>query len=342
MRAQAYYDDARRLSADADETVQTADLSVQHAFTAGRHAVVWGGGLRDVRNSLHATPGAPAFLDPAERRITLSTFFVQDQIALGQALTLTLGAKLENDSFAGSEFLPSVRLAWRAPAGDLYWGAISRAARTPNRIEQDFVIPGLLIAEDFEREQVVAYEAGFRTAPRAQFSLSVSAFYNDYEDLRTVTLHPVTILPLRFANGGEGHSWGLEAWGSYDLSARWRFSAGGAYLEKSFEVTPGQIDISNLASVGDDPKLHGFVEAHGWLSEAVDLSVRVRAADDLPVSGVEGYVQADARLSWHLPGGMELTLAGRNLLEEGHVETGDLARRRAFGRSASLQLRVGF
>ena len=173
IQALAYVDASRRINAEADERIRTADVEVQHSWTTGAHSVVWGAGVRHVENSLYATPTAAAYLDPPERGITLANVFVQDQIALSPALTLTVGAKLEDDSFAGSEFLPNLRLAWRNSGGHLLWGAVSRAARTPNRIEQDFVVPGLLVAEDFSREQVVAYEVGLRTAPHALFAVGV-------------------------------------------------------------------------------------------------------------------------------------------------------------------------
>ena len=342
IQALAYVDASRRLNADADERIRTVNLDIQHSWTTGRHSVVWGGGVRHVENSLYAPATAPAYLDPPERGITLANVFVQDQIALSSSLTMTVGAKLEDDSFAGAEILPNLRLAWRNSGGHLLWGAVSRAARTPNRIEQDFVVPGLLVAEDFSREQVVAYEVGLRTAPHARYSLSVSAFYNDYEDLRTVTIHPDTILPLRFGNGGEGHTYGVEAWGAVEVTPNWRLSAGVATLEKSFDVKPGEIDISNLESTGDDPSYQVLLGSSSRLTESLDLDVRLRAVDELPISGVDSYVEADVRLGWRLDNGLELSVAGRNLLEDRRVEASDAARARAFGRSVFVTLRAGF
>lgn len=342
IRALAYVDASRRLNADADERILAANLDIQHSWTAGRHSVVWGGGVRHVENSLYASPSAPAYLDPPERGITLTNVFVNDQIALTPSLTLTAGAKLEDDSFAGPELLPNLRLAWRNPGGHLLWGAVSRAARTPNRIEQDFVAPGLLVADDFSREQVVAYEVGLRTAPHARYSLSVSAFYNEYEDLRTVTIHPVTILPLRFGNGAQGHSYGMEAWGAYEVTPDWRLSAGMFALEKSFELKPGEIDVGNLESTGDDPSYQLLLGSSSRLTESLDLDVHLRAVDDLPASGVDSYVEADVRLGWRLDNGLELSVTGRNLLEERRVESSDPSRARAFGRSVFAVLRAGF
>lgn len=342
VQAHAYFDHTRRVSAGADETVSTLDVAVQHAFEAGRHAVVWGGGYRWIENSLVSAPASPAVLSPEERQITLGNLFVQDQITLTPALTLTLGVKVEESSFTGLEVLPNVRLAWVRGDGSLLWGAVSRAARTANRIDRDLTLPGFLVGGDFQSEQLTAYELGYRAQPAANLSLSISAFYNEYDDLRTVSPDPLTFLPLRFANGGEGHAAGVEAWASYEVSPRWRLDLGVANIHKDFQLKPGALDISNLASVGDDPEWQVLVGSRTQLTDALELDVRLRAVDDLPVADIDGYVEANVRLGYRLSNGVEIALIGSDLLNDERLETGDTARRRVFGRSVSVALRAGF
>src|SRR2546430_17010996 len=66
--------------------------------------------------------------------------FAQDEIALQEYLRLTLGAKLENNYYTGTEPLPSARLAWKLEPQRLLWGAVSRALRAPSRIDRDFFV----------------------------------------------------------------------------------------------------------------------------------------------------------------------------------------------------------
>ncbi|PKP90811.1 MAG: hypothetical protein CVT76_09760, partial [Alphaproteobacteria bacterium HGW-Alphaproteobacteria-15] len=222
----AYYDRFERVEPDTVEDNDTWDLSAQHTVVRGRHHLVLGAGYRSVRSRFVGPPGA-AFLDPEDLTLTLSNVFVQDQIALTDALTLTLGAKYEANSFSGQEFLPNARLAWSRPGGDLVWAAVSRASRTPNRIERGLTLPGFLVGGDFQSETLTAWEAGYRAMPLPRASITISAFYNVYDELRTVSLHPVTVVPFTFTNHGAGEAWGVEAWGSYDVSDRWRISARG-------------------------------------------------------------------------------------------------------------------
>lgn len=341
VEAHAYYDHTDRVNGPVEEEVRTWDVSLQQAIELGRHAVVWGGGHRWVENTLTSPPGA-ATLVPARRHITLGNLFVQDQISLRDDLVLTLGVKVEDSSFTGVEVLPNVRLAYSLNDGSLVWGAVSRAARTASRIDRDLTLPGFLVGGTFQSEKLTAYELGYRARPARNLNLSITAFYHDYTDLRTVAPDPATILPLRFANGGEGHTSGIEAWGSYEVSPRWRLDLGVVTLDKEFRLKPGEIDIASLASVGDDPSWQVLLNSRAQLTERLELDVHLQAVDELAASGVDGFVEADVRLGWRFDNGLELALTGANLLNDTRIETGDPGRQRVLGRSAYLTLRAGF
>lgn len=340
LQVQAYYDRFERAESEGYESSDTKDLAVQQAFDLGRHQLVLGGGYRTVDSRFMAAPGG-AFLDPVEQTVTLSNLYAQDQIALTNHLTLTLGAKFEDNSFTGQEFLPNIRLGWEQPDGDLVWGAISRASRTPNRIERGLTLPGFLVGGDFQSETLTAYELGYRARPRERVSFSISAFYNVYDDLRTVSLNPVTVFPLTLTNFGGGETWGVEAWGSYELAPRWRVSAGVSTLNKDLSADPG-MDISGMVAGGDDPEYQLLLKSQTQITDRLDLDIRLRAVDRLTLTNTDGYVEADARLGWRLTDALELAVNGQNLLEDRRVETGDPVRQRSFGRSVFVSLRAGF
>jgi len=338
LRAQAYFEGFSRDEGVTLEESETWDVSLEHAVRLGRHMVVTGLGHRVIESRFE--PGSsPAFLDPAFRRITLTSAFVQDQITLGRGVQLTLGAKFEDDSFSGQQFLPNVRLAWESQNGSLLWGAVSRASRTPNRIERDLTLPGFLVGGDFVSEELTAYEIGWRATPNAWSSFSISLFHNDYDHLRTASLDPVTVLPIRLTNFGSGTTSGVEAWGAVDVTPAWRVTVGVSTLEKELSAPPGT-DLTGLVSAGDDPSAHGYVRSQTSFGRDVDLDVMVRASDDL--AATDGYVEADVRLGWRFREGLELALVGRNLVEDRHFETGDPARRRLIGRSVHATLRATF
>lgn len=339
LQVQSYYDRFERDEPGGLETSDTWDIALQHAVTRGRTEWVMGGGYRVVDSAFTSAPGA-AFLDPPERTLTLGNLFGQSQSRLPWNMTLTLGLKVEDSNLTGTQWLPSARLARTTPAGDLWWAGVSRASRTPNRIEQGLTLPGLLEPGAFRDETLTAWEAGYRARPMGRATLSVSIFYNDYDDLRTLSVTPVTILPFQLTNFGQGHTYGVEAWAGYDVTPRWRVSGGLNTLSKSFELAPNGVGRSVLSSGGDDPSHQFLLRSQHDLTEALSLDLRLRAVDGLET--VPAYEELDARLAWQMTDRLELAVNGQNLLNSRRQENGDATRARLFGRGVYATLRVGF
>jgi iron complex outermembrane receptor protein len=241
---------------------------------------------------------------------------------LSNQLSVTAGLKLERSSFSGIEVLPNLRLAWQPNDRTLLWSAVSRAVRTPSRIDRQLqALPVLAPAMNFESEKLVAIEAGYRGQPTDRTNLSVSLFYNIYDDLRTTEFAPGGQLPIRLQNGLKGHTYGIEAWATQQVAPWWRLKLGVATLSKHFRVKEGHVDITGGESAGNDPGFRIMARSQMSLAENVDLDIGLRAVDDLDRPHVDGYVEADARLAWRIGDALELYVAGRNLLHDAHKES---------------------
>ena len=343
LQVQAYYDHFERDFLRVRDALQTFDLEGQYNFRAGAHDVVIGAGIRTTRdefiNNLNAFR-----LDPPRRRLWVFNLFAQDRIALTERLSLIAGVKLENTTFAGIELLPSVRIAWQPNDRHLLWAAVSRAIRSPSRIDRQLVNPPLLAeAVDFESEKLVAFEAGYRGQPTENMSLSVSLFYNLYDDIRSTEFTPGSMLPIRLRNGYGGETWGVEAWGSAQLMPWWRLSLGLATLWKDLRLEPGRVDLSGGDALGDDPEFQLLARSEFNLAENLALNVGVRwigAIDTQPA--IPAYVEADARLAWRVADRFELFVAGENLLHRTHAQSNDPGRAQLVERGVHAGTRVRF
>ena len=161
------------------------DLQAQHTFTLGRNLVVWGGEFQAIDDKLVQTSTGFQFV-PESQFIGIGDAFAQDTITLTDSLKLTLGTKVQYSSYTGIDYLPSIRLGWKLSDSNFLWAAVSRAVRTPSRLDRDLEEPHILaLAPDFQSEKLIAYEVGYRAQPTPQTSLSVSFYYNQYSDLRT-------------------------------------------------------------------------------------------------------------------------------------------------------------
>jgi iron complex outermembrane receptor protein len=341
LQIQTYYDDYRRRFTLVEDSLQTFDLEAQVNSKMGAHEIVLGGGVRTTHdefiNNLNGF-----HLEPQSRRLWILNAFAQDRMALTPKLDLIAGLKLERSTFSGVQVLPNLRLAWRPSQRATLWGSVSRAVRTPSRIDRQLVfLPLLAQADNFESEKLVAFEAGYRGRPGASTALNVSLFYNLYDDIRTTefTGNP---LPIRLQNSLKGRTLGAEAWLTHQLSSRWRASLGAAVLDKDFRLKNGAVDLANRASLGADPSYQVVARSQIDLTGRLHLDLGLRGVDDLGESGLGGYVEADARLAWRVSEPIELYLAGNNLLHESHVESNDAGRAQRVERSVYLGTRLRF
>ena len=315
------------------DDLTTYDVDFQHRFRIGAaNGIVWGWGFRYTHDVVSNAP-ALAFLPPTLDR-DLYSIFAQDEVALRPDLSLTVGSKLERNDYTGFEVEPNVRLSWLLNSNQALWSAISRAVRTPSRIDQDVfeaAPPHFVLLEGgshFTSESVVAYELGYRVQIEPQLSASVSSFFNHYNDVRSTTITPTTLLPFFFANGLEGDTYGLEFSGNYQVSDSWSMHAGYTLLKEHLHVKPGQIDINDALNETADPQHQFSLRSSFNLPRHTEFDTALRWVDTLhtnngPVVGtVPSYFELDTHLAWHASDRLEFALVGQNLLHNRHPEFG--------------------
>jgi iron complex outermembrane receptor protein len=172
---QAYADYSERTSPGVFNSLGTYDVQGQYSFTPlENHQIILGGGHRINEDEFTNTSNS-FVLVPQSRTLNLTNAFIQDTVAVTDDLRFTLGTKMEYSDYSGLQHLPSARLAWSVTDDTLLWTAVSRAVRSPNRIERELIAPGIVLAApDFASEKVIAYEVGPRTAVGTDDPLGIS------------------------------------------------------------------------------------------------------------------------------------------------------------------------
>jgi iron complex outermembrane receptor protein len=328
LKLQLYVD--RTYRRDTPSTIHdeliTTDVDFQHRFAAGgRNGIIWGGGYRLMKDD--TPPGSP-FVGFAPRQKTMPLFsaFAQDDVAvIPERVTLTLGTKLEHNVYSGFEVQPSVRMAWTPTSRHTVWSAVSRAVRSPSRIDVDYHIPPMVIAigspgvnggPEFVSENVLAYEVGYHVEPAASLSLSVATFYNRYSDLYSV--ESVNGSPTyEIENGTTGRSSGLEVSETYQPTGWWRLRGGYTYFYKKLANKPGH--TYDFSPLGNDPTHQLALQSILNFPRGVQLDVMPRLVSALPSPAIARYATFDLRLAW-TASGVELSLMGQNLGDVRHAE----------------------
>lgn len=343
MQVQVYYDRFEREFTLVRDSLQTLDGEAQLNLTSGVHELVVGAGARRTRdafiNDLNIFQ-----LDPNRKTVWVANAFAQDRVALSPTVSLTAGAKLERSTFTGWQVLPNARLAWQPGDRTLLWAAVSRAVRNPARVDTSLSAPPLLERnEDFRSEKLVAFEVGYRGRPSEALTLSVNAFYNRYDDIRTLEYSPGGGLPLLLSNGIEGRSYGFGAWANAQILPGWRASVGGTTLWKSFDEKPGRTDLAGLAAIGDDPRYQLVAATQIDLAPKLELALNGRHVGRIRTDpAIPAYTELGGRLAYGVTDRFELFVAGRNLLHRDHAESNDINQAQRPQRSVYGGTRIRF
>jgi iron complex outermembrane receptor protein len=343
MSLQLYYDrnhlEAPFQSAGAipagtlTDDLDTYDLDFQDRFPIGTwNKIVWGFGYRFTQDVVQDAP-LVAFL-PNTLDQNLYNTFVQDEIKLRENVFFTLGSKLEHNDYTGFEFEPSARIQWNVTDKQMIWGAVSRAVRTPSRYDRDLSEPSpaygtfLTGNSSFESETLIAYELGYRAQMSKKLSGSLSAFYNDYDNLRSLSDTTTTIVPLFWGNNLEGDTWGFELSADYQILDWWWLHGGYDFLKENIHVKSGQTDFDDALGETADPENQVFLRSSMDLPWRTELDTSFRWIDTIHnnnggvVGTVPAYAEMDFRLAWHATKNLEISVVGQNLLHDQHAEAG--------------------
>jgi iron complex outermembrane receptor protein len=365
IKLQTYYDRTKIEDIAPRETRDTFDIDMQYLFALGnRNALVAGLGARISEDETEGD--FTISLDPSERTQRIYSAFIQDEITLVEdRLSMIIGTKVEKNNFNNDDLIwePNVRLSWNVTDSHLLWSSVARAVRNPSRVEQNgtinggylppnaginvFDLPLLLTINgdpNLEAEEVTAYELGYRGQLTDTVETDVSLFYNQYENLRTLSpnlfgiscqpsgtppappIPPVpppscaggdtfVQLPILMVNGDDVDSYGAE----FNLS--WR-ATDALYLQGSYTYLHVDDNGENaFSSAGADNPTNQFSVRSLWnMSAATKFDLWLRYVGALDGQGIPSYLTLDAKLSWMPVDSLELSLVGRNLLEAEHAE----------------------
>ncbi|MEO7547415.1 MAG: TonB-dependent receptor, partial [Ramlibacter sp.] len=334
---QGYFDRTERDQPGAiRDALNTFDLDFQHLSRPwATHALLWGGGWRTQDDKVdNLNPAALAFL-PANRRLNLWNVFAQDEFALQDGLRVTLGLKLEHNTYTGAEVLPNLRLAWDVAPNHLLWAAASRAVRAPARIDREFFSPALPAGgSNFRSEVARVFELGLRAQPVPAVSYSVTLFQHRFDRLRSVDAGAGG---TSLNNNLEGSVTGLEAWGRYRVTEHWRLNAGYVQQRERFQARAGTAPLGGATNLGNDPRNHWSLGSSFDLGSHMELDFQLRHVGELPSPVVPSYTALDARWGWQVRPDLELSLTARGLGGGRHPEWGAPASRAEFDRSLVLK-----
>ena len=344
IEVQTYYDRTNRRQANFAESRDTFDIDfIHHLVLPWRQDFLWGLGARlSSGNAANVDP--TVVFTPGHFTDKLYSSFVQDEIAIAQdRLSLTIGSKFLHNSYSGFEVEPSVRVLWTPNERHTVWTAITRAVRTPSRVEEDlqltaFAAPNPLtfyrIVGDrgFSSENLIGYEAGYRSLVKPRFYVDIAAFYNNYDHLLSIEpgapfsenspAPPHTVVPLFFRNGLLGKTSGFEIAPDWTPMSWWRLRGSYSYLYMDLKKHSGSLDTTTASSTeGASPHHQIVIQSSVDLPKKLEFDQTFRYVSALPAERVGSYATGDLRFSWRAIRSMEFSVVGQNLFQPHHPES---------------------
>lgn len=343
IQLQTYYDRTNREQSSFAESRDTFDIDfIHHLPLPGRQDFLWGLGVR--LSSGNTTEVVPTVVfTPSHLTDKLYSGFIQDEIPIiGNQFSLTIGSKFLQETYSHFEFEPTARLLWTPNSRQTVWAAVTRAVRTPSRVEEDLQLTALITPNPltfvrvigdrgFSTEHLLGYEVGYRSLVKPKLNLDIAAFYNNYDHLLSIepgapfsesSPAPAhVIVPFLFRNGVLGNTAGFEIAPDWTPTSRWRLRGSYSYLHMDLSTRTGSLDPSTVSSTeGSSPHHQGMIQSSLDLPRKLELDQTLRYVSDLPAQQVRAYTTADVRFSWHATRSLDLSVVGQNLLQPQHAE----------------------
>ncbi len=321
--------------------INTYDIDFQHRFSLGnRNEITWGLSTRHIYDRI--SNAANISYTKRQRHAPLYSAFLQDEITLIEDnLKLILGTKYANNDYSGSEIMPNARLLWTPNENNTIWASVSRAVRTPFRTLHDldelFVsristapLPTFLVGKgdrDTRSEDLVAYEMGYRFNPTENIFVDISAFYNNYKNLGTAEIglmdtsnSPIYLtLPATSDNKMTGDTYGMEISVRWQALNWWKLQATYSYLDMQLH-SKGENGVTPEVQEHMSPENQASFRSLMDLPMDLELDTSIRYVDHIRQFDINSYTELDLRFGWKPKDGLDLSVVGRNLLDNGHEE----------------------
>jgi iron complex outermembrane receptor protein len=325
------------------------DIDFQHDFHLGDvNEIVWGAGYRSIQD--RNIPSFTVAVTPTSGQYNQFSAFVQDEITLlDKRLRVTIGSKFEHNAFTGFEFEPNFRALGNISKTQSVWVAISRAVRTPALTEEGLrlnaavvppgappfnsplpVIESIYGSTQFQSEDLMAYEVGYRVQATSSFSADISAFYNDYTNLRTaepgtpfVEGSPVptdVVVPFVALNKMSGGTYGIEPYFDWKAFSRWKLFGSYSFLDMKIHKNADSMDPTADLPNGENPEHQFYFRSALDLPWHIEQNLIVRHVTSLPSLNIPSYTSLDGGIHWKLLPNLQLSFDGENWLNFRHIE----------------------
>ena len=257
------------------------------------------------------------------------TGYIQDSISLTDEVLISVGAKVEENDLAGFGLQPGIRASWMANDQNIFWAGYAKTHRQPSLRERYTDLTPIWTwnsttskwesktyegDSSLDREEMDAYELGWRLRPSEDLLFELSTYYYDTQNaVRAAT----SLTSVNAYEAVDAEAYGGELSIDWHASDLWRLRGG-------YSLARGKVDG---VRVYDFPENTASLSSHFKYSDEVTLiqnlfySGETKIPSDYNPITIPSHLRLDLGIVWQIKGDWEIGLFGRDLLESYHVET---------------------
>jgi iron complex outermembrane receptor protein len=325
----AYYDHrVRNEMLYVIEKEDRFDIDLQYVFFLNPYnRLTWGLGYRYITDRID--PDALFTFNRSSWSRSITSGFFQHKWSLSpDYFILSLGSKFEYNEFTGFENQPGLRILWLPSNTHAIWASISKAVKTPARIDlnadMDFGYISKKGNSDLESEVLTAYEIGYRTDAIKNIHIDVTAFYNVYDQLRRMAnVNGHTIIADNQMNG---ETYGGEFMLNWHVLMntryihKWTLTNSWSFIRLNMHQLDNKPSDSEIFIEGNYPR--NMVSCHSMMDilDNLQFDMAIKYVEALSAFENPTYIKTDCRLNYQLTDNVQCQLIGQNIQDPGHPE----------------------
>ncbi len=323
--------------------VRQYDFELQHSFMLGAgNLITWGANYRNNQLWSRITGNSANFEEEIAEGGSGQSFkqehndifglFLQDEFEIFNNLRLTVGSKMEHNSFTGSDFSPRASLVFSPWKRHSFRASYSRAYRTPTFLEDSgFFNGGFFVDEngvkggalqlgevgsdELRPERLDSYEIGYQGLFFEKLELNIETYFTRYKHIITAGS------TLALDNTSRADTSGFEVSVKYPFASWLSLYTNYSFINFNARIADDSSENGGPDDTTPEQKANlGFrVKLKNGFSGNLDLHYvdRIKIFDEF----IDDYIRVDLRLAktiWDGKG--EISVTGQNLQESNHAE----------------------
>jgi iron complex outermembrane receptor protein len=269
------------------------------------------------------------FTPEKENTQLFNAFFQDNQSIIPEKLDFTIGGKFEHHYITGSHFMPSAQLKWTPNNENTFWTSASKGVRQPSKLETNLRRLASNLGStkiywqgnpNFKAEEIVSYEVGYRNRSFSKIELDISAFYNNYTNVRSFEPN-LAKLQYELYNRARARIEGINASANISVLNNLNLLLGYSYLDMNIKFNKNSKD--SLSSYDDGVSPHHQLQAQSrWnITNNIDFDATFYYVGNLNTVGIKSYKRTDLRVAWRPIVNLELSIVGQKLFYADTRET---------------------